>query len=69
MCNVCLKSGAMFLKKMCITLQVEDALTIVNTENNSIEVFFFKNPNLERMIFSEVSFHSCILINSLNNGF
>ena len=53
---------------MCITLQVEDALTIVNTENNSIEVFFFffKNPNLERMIFSEVSFHSYILINSLN---
>lgn len=57
---------------MCITLQVEDALTIVNTENNSIEgffFFFFKNPNLERMIFSEVSFHSYILINSLNNGF
>lgn len=30
-----------FLKKMRITLQVEDALTIVNTETNSIEVFFF----------------------------
>lgn len=43
-----------FLKKMRITLQVEDALTIVNTETNSIEVFFFKNPNLERMIFSKV---------------
>lgn len=29
---------------MYITLQVEDALTIVNTQNNSIE-FFLKNPN------------------------
>lgn len=30
-----------FFKKMRITLQVEDALTIVNTETNSIEVCVF----------------------------